>query len=74
MISFDGGAREELGCRVAAGATIAWERSATGWRRRAARTWVIPEGATSGEADCWAAKMALDLLELAELPPGPVTI
>eukprot|EP00974_Lingulodinium_polyedra_P010946 1053969-Lingulodinium_polyedra.AAC.1 len=63
MTTFDVGAREELGCLVVAGAAIAWERDTTGWRRRAARTWIAPEGASSGEAECWAAKMALDLLE-----------
>eukprot|EP00974_Lingulodinium_polyedra_P029176 2811678-Lingulodinium_polyedra.AAC.1 len=37
-------------------------------------TWVIPERAPSGDAECWAAKMALDILERMDLPLGPVTI
>eukprot|EP00974_Lingulodinium_polyedra_P010412 999898-Lingulodinium_polyedra.AAC.1 len=63
MITFDGGAHEELGYDVAAGAAIAFGRTDVGRGRRATTTWIIPEGAPSGDAECWAAKMALDILE-----------
>ena len=73
LISFDGGAREVRGRRVAGGAAILWGIEDGARVPAVTRMWVIPLGADSMVAEAWGARMGLELLE-EEGQAGPATV
>ena len=70
LITFDGGSREIDGWTVAAGAAILWRAGPEGdLQPGVTRTWILPGGADSQEAEAWGGRMAMELAG-AELQDG----
>ena len=75
IITFDGGAREIQGQRVAAGAAIHWEHDQTGaWPPSSSGTAALPYHADSQVAEAYGALMALRLLAAITTPHSRVRI
>ena len=73
LVSFDGGAREVRGRRVAGGAAILWGIAGGVRVPAVTRMWVIPLGSDSMVAEAWGARMGLELLD-EEGQAGPATV
>ena len=75
IITFDGGAREVRGHKVAAGAAIHWEHSLGGeWAARSTCTAALPYQVDSQMSEAYGALMALHLLADIDTPHHRVRI
>eukprot|EP00974_Lingulodinium_polyedra_P113347 10971871-Lingulodinium_polyedra.AAC.1 len=76
MVTFDGGYRSVQGRMVAAGAAIVWQKeSATcPWERVLTKTRCFPVGESSGAAEAWACRGALECLDLPRSPVGAALV